>query len=126
MTMQTPPPPPASAAHAVLLSQVREAFGQVVYSHKIHEKQSDLCFHRHQYQVAALVVLTTLSTGTFFGALLGMWVSTRASALVVAFVALLVNGLTLATNRFKLDERSREHRDIAARQWDVRESYGPL
>lgn len=122
MTVQMPNPHQPTLDE-VLLGQVREAFGRLVYSHKTHEKQADLCFRRHQQQATALVVLTALSTGTFLGALLGWWVNTRITALVTAFLALLVSGLNLATSRFKFEERSREHRDTATRLWDVRESY---
>lgn len=54
-----------------LLAQVREAYGRVVYSHKTHEKQADLCFTRHRVQQGVLVALTAASSGTFLAAVLG-------------------------------------------------------
>lgn len=44
----TPEPAVAEAHDEYLLAQVREAFGRVVYSHKTHEKQTDLCFKKHR------------------------------------------------------------------------------
>ncbi|GAA4764716.1 MULTISPECIES: hypothetical protein [Streptomyces] len=35
-----------------LLAQMREASGRVVYSHKTHEKQADICFAKHRWQQA--------------------------------------------------------------------------
>lgn len=106
-----------------LLAQVREAFGRVVYSHKTHEKQADLCFRKHRGQQAALVVFTAASTGTFLAALVGNLVSPQIASLVTSFIALVVTALTLATKSFKFGEESEAHRDIASRLWDVRESY---
>ncbi len=106
-----------------LLAQVREVFGRVVYSHKTHEKQADLCFRKHRGQQAALVVFTAASAGTFLAALLGKFVSQQNAGLVTSFIALIVTALTLATKSFKFGEESEAHRDIAARLWDVRESY---
>lgn len=106
-----------------LLGQVREAFGRVVYSHKTHEKQADLCFRKHRLQQAALVAFTAVSTGTFLASLLGHVVSAQAGSIVTSFIALVVTALTLATKSFKFDEESAAHRDTASRLWDVRESY---
>jgi hypothetical protein len=106
-----------------LLAQVREVFGRVVYSHKTHEKQADLCFRKHRGQQAALVVFTAVGAGTFLAALLGKFVSQQNAGLVTSFIALIVTALTLATKSFKFGEESEAHRDIAARLWDVRESY---
>lgn len=55
-----------------LLAQVREAFGRVVYSHKTHEKQADICFGRYRWQQGILVAFTAISTGTFLASVLGL------------------------------------------------------
>lgn len=106
-----------------LLAQVREVFGRVVYSHKTHEKQADLCFRKHRGQQAALVIFTSASAGTFLAALLGNFVSPQIASLVTSFIALIVTALTLATKSFKFGEESEAHRGVASRLWDVRESY---
>jgi len=106
-----------------LLAQVREAFGRVVYSHKTHEKQADLCFTKHRWQQSALVVFTAISTGTFLAALVGDLVSPKFASLTTSFIALLVTTLSLAAKSFKFGEEAEAHRDTASRLWDVRESY---
>jgi hypothetical protein len=106
-----------------LLAQVREVFGRVVYSHKTHEKQADLCFRKHRGQQAALIIFTAASAGTFLAALLGKFVSPQIASLVTSFIALIVTALTLATKSFKFGEESEAHRSVASRLWDVRESY---
>lgn len=106
-----------------LLAQVREAFGRVVYSHKTHEKQADMCFRRHRWQQAALVVLMAVSSGTFLASVLGVLVEPQLASLTTSFIALLVTAMSLGTKTFRFAEEAESHRDIASRLWDVRESY---
>lgn len=112
-----------SAAEAYLLAQVRESFGRVVYSHKTHEKQADICFRKHRWQQAALVGLTAISSGTFLASVLGVAVSPEVGSLVTSFIALLVTAASLATKTFKFADEADAHRATASRLWDTRESY---
>lgn len=106
-----------------LLAQVREAFGRVVYSHKTHEKQADICFRKHRLQQTALIVLTAVSSGTFLAAVVGALGDPVVTSLTTSFIALLVTVISLATKSFRFDEEAEAHRDVAAALWDVRESY---
>lgn len=106
-----------------LLAQVREAFGRVVYSHKTHEKQADICFNRYRFQQGLLVALTAISSGTFLVAVVGLLGSAVLTGLVTSSIALLVSWMSLGAKTFKFEEESNTHRGIAARLWDVRESY---
>ena len=112
-----------STADPFLLAQVREAFGRVVYSHKTHEKQADICFVKHRWQQGVLIGLTAISSGTFLAALLGLVGNPALAGLVTSFIALLVTVMSLGTKTFKFSEEADAHRDTAARLWDVRESY---
>lgn len=115
--------PGSADDEAYLLAQVREAFGRVVYSHKTHEKQADLCFKKHRWQQGLLVAFTALSTGTFLAAVLGFLGNPALAGLVTSAIAVVVSALSLATTSFRFDEESEAHRDVASRLWDVRESY---
>lgn len=106
-----------------LLAQVREAFGRVVYSHKTHEKQADICFTRYRWQQGLLVAFTAISTGTFLASVLGLLGNAALTSLATSAIALVVSALSLASKSFKFSEESAMHRDIASRLWDVRESY---
>ncbi|MFC9872900.1 SLATT domain-containing protein [Nocardia salmonicida] len=119
----TSEPGSGPAADPYLLAQVRESFGRVVYSHKTHEKQADLCFRKHRWQQAALVALTAISSGTFLVSVLGVAVNPKVGSLVTSFIALLVTGISLATKTFKFADEADAHRATASRLWDVRESY---
>lgn len=109
-----------------LLAQVREAFGRVVYSHKTHEKQADICFRRYRWQQGVLVAFTAISTGTFLASVLGTLGNQVVTSLATSFIALVVSALSLASKSFKFSEESEAHRRVASRLWDVRESYMSL
>lgn len=106
-----------------LLAQVREAFGRVVYSHKTHEKQADICFGKHRWQQAVLVTLTAIGSGTFLAAVVGLLGSPVLTSLATSSIALLVSWISLGAKTFKFEQESDAHRGIASRLWDVRESY---
>ena len=106
-----------------LLAQVRESFGRVVYSHKTHEKQADICFTKHRWQQGALIALTAISSGTFLAAVVGLLGSAVLTTLVTSSIALLVSWMSLGATTFKFKEEADAHRDVASRVWNVRESY---
>ncbi|MFC9935450.1 SLATT domain-containing protein [Glutamicibacter sp. NPDC127525] len=106
-----------------LLAQVRESFGRVVYSHKTHEKQADICFTKHRWQQGVLIGLTALSSGTFLAAVVGLLGDPVVTSLATSFIALLVTWISLGAKSFRFADESDAHRGIASRLWDVRESY---
>ncbi|WP_198674431.1 SLATT domain-containing protein [Microcella alkaliphila] len=106
-----------------LLAQVRESFGRVVYSHKTHEKQADICFRKHRWQQGALIALTAVGSGTFLVAVVGLVGDPVLTSLTTSTIALLVTWLSLGAKTFRFADESHAHRDIASRLWDVRESY---
>lgn len=106
-----------------LMAQVRESFGRVVYSHKIREKQADICFSKHRWQQGVLVALTAVSSGTFLVAVVGLLGDPVLTSLATSSIALLVTWISLGAKTFRFADESEAHRGIASRLWDVRESY---
>ncbi|WP_068429940.1 SLATT domain-containing protein [Piscicoccus intestinalis] len=106
-----------------LLAQVRESFGRVVYSHKTHEKQADICFSKHRWQQGVLIALTAISSGTFLAAVVGLLGDPVLTSLATSSIALLVSWMSLGAKTFRFAEESDAHRGIASRLWAVRESY---
>lgn len=106
-----------------LLAQVRESFGRVVYSHKTHEKQADICFSKHRWQQGVLIALTAISSGTFLAAVVGLLGDPVLTSLATSSIALLVTWISLGTKTFRFADESDAHRGIASRLWDVRELY---
>lgn len=120
LSQGTPTPPDCDY---LLLAQVREAFGRVVYSHKTHEKQADYCLAWHRVQQGTLVALTAISSGTFLAAILEVFGKPVVTSLVTSTIALLVTVVSLAAKTFRHKEESDSHRDVASQLWGVRESY---
>ena len=116
MSSAEPIPDPKMA----LEGQIRECFARVVYSHKTHEKQGDLCaatLTRYKLAQITLAAVTTsgtlalLFTDEFFVKLITALVS-----LVSLFVAGYMKG-------FDPGAVAQKHRDTAANLWAIRESY---
>lgn len=106
-----------------LLAQVRESFGRVAYSHKVHEKQADMYFTKHRWQQGMLIFFSATSSGTFLAVVVGLLGNNTLEPLVTSSAALLVSWLSLGAKTFKFEEESNAHRSTASRLWDVRESY---
>lgn len=117
---------PTPDGRSLLLAQVREAYGRAVYTHKTHERQADLCFRSHRWQQRLLIGLTVVSSGTFLASLAGLFLDESWAALVTSFIALLVSAINLGTKTFKYGEDTQKHRDVAAKVWNLRESYQSL
>lgn len=109
--------------HELLLAQLRELYGRAAYTHKTHEKQADICYGKHRKQRLWLVGLTAVSSGTFVASLLGIVFSEQWASVVTSFIAVLVSGVTLASQNFRHGEDTQKHRDVAARVWNLREAY---
>lgn len=106
-----------------LLGQVRESFGRIVYSHKTHEKQADICFTKHRWQQGVLIGLTALSSGTFLVSVFGLVADPVLTSLATSSIALLVTWISLGAKTFRFADESDAHRSVASRLWSVRESY---
>lgn len=118
--------PEASSADgdiALLLAQIRELYGRAAYTHKTHEKQADICHQKHLWQRRGLVAMTAISSGTFVVSLLGLALDEQWASLVTSFIALVVTAMNLGTKNFKHGEEMQQHRDTAAKVWNIRESY---
>ena len=107
----------------LILSQVRESFGRVVYSHKVHEKQADICFSKHRWQQGVLIGLTAIGSVTFLTEVVGLLANRTAASLTTSLVALLVTWVSLGAKTFNYSEEAEAHRVTASQLWTVRESY---
>ena len=107
----------------LILFQVRESFGRVVYSHKVHEKQADICFCKHRRLQGVLAVLTAIGSVTFLTEVVGLLANRTLASLTTSLVALLVTWASLGAKTFNYSEEAEAHRATASQLWNVRESY---
>ena len=106
-----------------LLAQVRESFGRVVYSHKVHEKQADRYFCYHRWLQVALIMLTAISSGTFITAISDVINNSTFTSLTTSSVALITTWISLGAKTFNFSEEANSHRAVASELWNIRESY---
>lgn len=107
----------------LLLAQIREIYGRIAYTHKTHEKQADICSDLDRRQRRVRVVLTAVSSGAFLASLTGLLLDKQWAALATSFIAVLVSVSSLGDKTFKHGEEMQQHRDTAAKLWNLRESY---
>ena len=62
-----------------------------------------------------MIVLTTLSGGTFLVSLLNLVLSSSLAALGISCISLLVSAINLTMKTFKYGEQMQKHRDVAAK-----------
>lgn len=103
-----------------LRTQIREAYGRIVYTYTTHLKKMNRLDKKHRRIKCAQILLSALSTGGFFGALI-----------VDQFVLTCVGGifstallfLNLFFRDFNLVEISNQHRTTSDNIWIIREQY---
>lgn len=104
----------------ILEGHLRESFGRVVYSHKTHEKCTDILLARLSTIKVWQIILSAITTGgfisTFFDS--GNW---GVGIGVIVSTTLLV--LNAYTKNYDLGELAQKHKQAANEIWLIREKY---
>ena len=105
---------------SLLDAQLREAFGRVTYSHKVHEKEVEIRSSLMTKIKITQIVLPAASTAGFVTALFGTgwWGSLAGAACSAALLA-----LNLYTRNYDLEKQVRDHKMTAIQIWGMREKY---
>ena len=111
---------PESEQLGPLEGQIRECFGRVVYSHKTHEKQADICAGTLRNYKIAQIVLASITTSGTLAVLFADSFALKAITAVVSLISLFVTGYMKG---FDPGAAAQKHRDTAADLWGIRESY---
>lgn len=109
-----------SAARVVLESQLREAYGRVVYSHKTHEKCADILLSRLSAVKFWQIAFSALTTVGFVSVVFGVG---KPAAIVGTVVSAVLLALNTYTKDYDLGELAERHRQTAAELWLIRERY---
>lgn len=112
--------PTTPDAAETLEGQIRECFARVVYSHKTHEKQADLCADVLRNYKVAQIVLASLTTSGTLAVLFADHFWLKGATAVVSLITLFVSGYMKG---FDPGAAAQKHRDTAADLWAIRESY---
>lgn len=107
-------------SRGILEGQLRECYGRVVYSHKTHEKCSDILLARLRTVKLWQIILSAITTGGFVAAVFG---ADKYGALAGIIVSTALLALNAYTKNYDLGELAQKHKQAANDLWIVRERY---
>lgn len=107
-------------ARQILEGQLRECYGRVVYSHKTHEKCSDILLTRLSTIKLWQIILSALTTGGFISTFLGAGEIGAGIGVVISTMLLILNAYT---KNYDLGELAQKHKQAANEIWFLREKY---
>lgn len=106
-----------------LESQIREAYGRVVYTFTCHNKiVQRLLKHNNRIKVWQ-IILSALTTGSFLATILS---NKSAAGWVGAIISIVLLILNSYTKNFDLVETAQSHQKAADALWTIREEYVSL
>ncbi len=107
-------------ARSILEGQLRESYGRLVYSHKTHEKCSDILTARQARIKFWQIVLSALTTAGFLGAVFGVG---RPASIVGVCLSTTLLAINSYTKNYDLGEIAQKHKRTASDLWLLREKY---
>ena len=105
-----------------LEGQIRECFARVVYSHKAHEKQADICASKLAYFKISQIILAALTTS---GIISVIFIDNYFVKIITVIISLLSLFVTGYMKGFDPGAVAQKHRDTAADLWGIRELVVP-
>ncbi|WP_125558208.1 SLATT domain-containing protein [Pseudoalteromonas rubra] len=109
-----------SQVNQVLLDQIRECYGRVVWTHKTHEKCKDILYDKNNLIKLCQIILSAITTTGIFAAVFGNYAIV---GYVSALVSLLLTILNAYMKKYDLGGLSQKHASAASSLWNIRESY---
>jgi len=107
----------------ILLAQIRECFGRVVYSHKTHEKQADIFRGKDTFWTWMQIILSVVASGSFLATFSDLFGFDKWFSLLGAVLTALVAAINLYFKNFSYSAESLRHKETAIQLWDIRETY---
>ncbi|WII37580.1 SLATT domain-containing protein [Paenibacillus thiaminolyticus] len=106
-----------------LESQIREAYGRVVYTLTCHNKIVQRLLSQNNKIKVWQIVLSALTTGSFLATILSSEVIAGLVGAVISIALLILNAYT---KNFDLVETAQSHQKAADALWKIREEYVSL
>jgi SMODS and SLOG-associating 2TM effector domain family 4 len=104
----------------ILESQIRECFGRVVFTHKTHEKCSDIYADQLKNLKLFEIVLSALTTTSLLSSVFG---EQKIGTIIGTILSTIILGITIYTKDYDLGQISKNHVDAANKLWNIRELY---
>jgi hypothetical protein len=103
-----------------LESQIREAYGRVVYTFTCHNKIVQRLLSKNNTVEVWQIILSALTTGSFLATILTSEVIAGYVGTVISIALLILNAYT---KHFDLVETAQAHQKAADALWKIREEY---
>jgi hypothetical protein len=104
----------------ILESQIRECFGRVVFTHKTHEKSSDIYAEQLKKLKLLEIILSALTTTSLLSSVFG---EQKIGTIIGAILSTIILGITIYTKDYDLGQIAKSHADAANKLWNIRELY---
>ena len=111
---------PDAAACKIILGQIRECFGRVVYSHKTHEKCADILLERQSWLKNTQIAISVILSGALIKTLLA---DHPVCSIISAILSTVLAGINLYFKNYNYGQLAQSHKESADRLWNIRESY---
>ncbi|MFA0183204.1 SLATT domain-containing protein [Vibrio cyclitrophicus] len=109
-----------SEQELALEGQLRECYGRVVYSHKTHEKCSDILLSKLSLIKIWQIILSVVTTGGFATEIFDVW---NLGVFVGGVASTILLVLNAYTKDYDLGELAQKHKHAANEIWLIREKY---
>lgn len=103
-----------------LESQIREAYGRIVYTFTCHNKMTQRLLKKNSSIKICQIVLSALATGGFLTTLLYDKIIASYVGTIISLILLVLN---MYTKDFDLVGKATEHQKTADQLWKIREEY---
>lgn len=103
-----------------LESQIREAYGRVVYTYTCHNKLADRLLKKNDNIKVLQIILSALTTGGFITTIVYDDALVKIIGAIISFLLVIVNSYT---KNFNLVGDANEHVKSANLLWKIREEY---
>jgi len=108
---------------ALLLAQIRECFGRVAYSHKTHEKQSDILLNKEVFWKWVQIILSVIVSSTLLLTIVDLFGCLKLMSLLGVILSMLLAAINLCLKNFSYGAEAQRHKEVAAQLWNIRETY---
>lgn len=107
----------------ILESQIREAYGRVIYTQTCHDKKINRLLMMNDKIKIAQIVLSAITTSGF---VMAIFSENKIASIIGAVISLILLILNTYTKNFNLIELSQDHRSASDLLWKIREEYVSL
>lgn len=96
--------------HSVLEDEVRQTFMSVTWSHKIQEKQAEICYNRYKFLEFIRIVCSALTTVGIFSLIFSDKLIVK---IISTILSLIITFISMMFKSFNLQEMSGKHKTTA-------------